>query len=975
MGSLLTHELMKQGKRDEEKKKEEKKEVEKKKIGIALKASLESDSSDEDDEEMTFLAKRFTRFMKSNRGRKFLRKGEFKNKNREEEKDQLICYECKKPGHIRTECPQLKKKSFGKKKKLKAHVASWSDEEPSDEDEEEIANLCLMALDDEPKVTSNSSLCDLSYNELFETYEELQEVYDELVEKYKESILKNKKIISDLKNDNDSLYEANHNLELKIKNMEENQKFLEKKNQDLHGLLSKVQEDHQKEVGDLKASLNKVGKTNFENASASKTNHGEHCYKAKASSANSWYLDSGCSRHMTGDKSRFLEFKSKSGGVVTFGDNSKGNIEGIGSIGNHSSILIDDVFYVNGLKHNLLSISQLCDKGKFDAKSDEAIFLGYSSNSKAYRVFNKRTLVVEESMHVVFNDNLLPRKDSCDDDDVGILQSIGGEPSSKEDEVPTKEEETQDPPLEALKDMNLEEREVAYPRELNYVKGGEILGDPSKGILAMQEELNQFDRSNVWTLVDRPHDKSTIGTKWVFRNKLDESGNIVRNKARLVAQGYTQEEGIDFDETYAPVARMEAIRMLLAFACHHEFKLFQMDVKSSFLNGFINEEVYVEQPPRFEDPKFPNHVFKLSKALYGLKQAPRAWYERLSNFLVEKGFNKGNVDTTLFIKNDGKDILVVQIYVDDIIFGSTNELLCQDFAKLMQGEFEMSMMGELSFFLGLQIKQRNDGIFINQAKYIKEKLKKFGMENVKPQATPMSSSTKLDKDEEGKCVDSKLYRSMIGSLLYLTASRPDIMFSVCLCARFQANPKESHLKAVKRIFRYLLDTPNLGLWYPRDSTFDLHAYSNADYGGCKIDRKSTSSTCQFLGNMLISWFSKKQNSVALSTTEAEYISAGSCCAQVLWMKQQLFDYGIDVGTIPIKCDNTSAICLTKNPIHHSRTKHIEIRHHFIRDHVSKDDIVLEYVDTLHQLADIFTKPLDKERFWTLRRDLGLMDLS
>ncbi|KAL4282161.1 hypothetical protein GQ457_03G014660 [Hibiscus cannabinus] len=277
----------------------------------------------------------------------------------------------------------------------------------------------------------------------------------------------------------------------------------------------------------------------------------------------------------------------------------------------------------------------------------------------------------------------------------------------------------------------------------------------------MQEELNQFDRSNVWTLVERPHDKSTIGTKWVFRNKLDESGNIVRNKARLVAQGYTQEEGIDFDETYAPVARMEAIRMLLAFACHHVFKNFQMDVKSAFLNGFINEEVYVEQPPGFEDPKFSNHVFKLSKALYGLKQAPRAWYE--------------------------------------------------------------SMMGELSFFLGLQIKQRKDDIFINQAKYIKEKLKKVGMENVKPQATPMSSSIKLEKDEGGKCVDSKLYHSMIGSLLYLTASRPDIMFSVCLCARFQANRKESHLKAVKRIFRYLLDTPSLGLWYPRDSTFDLHA--------------------------------------------------------------------------------------------------------------------------------------------------------
>ncbi|KAK8569030.1 hypothetical protein V6N12_007562 [Hibiscus sabdariffa] len=361
----------------------------------------------------------------------------------------------------------------------------------------------------------------------------------------------------------------------------------------------------------------------------------------------------------------------------------------------------------------------------------------------------------------------------------------------------------------------------------------------------MQEELNQFDRSKVWTLVERPNDKSTIGTKWAFRNKLDDSGNIVRIKARLVEQGYTQEEGIDFDETYAPVARMESIMMLLAFACHHEFKLFQMDVKSEFLNGFINEEVYVEQPPGFEDPKFPNHVFKLSKGLYGLKQAPRAWYERLSTFLVKKCFNKGKVDTTLFTKKKGKDILVVQIYVDDIIFGSTNDLLCQEFAKLMQGEFEISMMAELSLFLGLQIKKRKDDIFINQAKYIKEKLKKFGLENVKPQATPMSSSTNLDKDEEGKCVDSKLYRSMIGSLLYLTASRPDIMLSVCLCSRFQANPKESHLKAVKRIFRYLKDRSSLGLWYPRDSTFDLHAYLDADYGGCKIDRKSTSAKMTF----------------------------------------------------------------------------------------------------------------------------------
>ena len=272
------------------------------------------------------------------------------------------------------------------------------------------------------------------------------------------------------------------------------------------------------------------------------------------------------------------------------------------------------------------------------------------------------------------------------------------------------------------------------------------------------------------------------------------------------------------------------------------------------------------------------------------------------------------------------------------------------------------------------MKQTKDETFINQAKYTKDLLKRFVMDNCKPQASPMGTNIKLDKDESGKCVDTKLYRSMIGSLLYLTASRPDILFSVCLCARFQSSPRESHLLATKRIFRYLKDTPSLGLWYSKDSTFALHAFSDADFGGCKIDRKSTLGTCQFLGNRLISWFSKKQNSVAQSTTEAEYIAAGSCSAQVLWIKQQMRDYGIDMKQVSIKCDNTSAINLSKNPIQHSRTKHIEIRHHFLRDHVQKGDIILEYIDTLHQIADIFTKPLDRDRFCILRGELGLMNM-
>ena len=335
----------------------------------------------------------------------------------------------------------------------------------------------------------------------------------------------------------------------------------------------------------------------------------------------------------------------------------------------------------------------------------------------------------------------------------------------------------------------------------------------------------------------------------------------------------------------------------------------------------------------------------------------------------------GKADTTLFVKHKNQDILIVQIYVDDIIFGSTNELLCKDFSSCMSQEFEMSMMGELKYFLGLQIKQNEEGIFINQAKYVKDLLKRFGIDDSKTKNTPMSTTTKLDKDEKGKEVDIKMYRGMIGSLLYLTASRPDIMFSVCLCARFQSCPKESHLLAVKRIFRYLSGTIDIGLWYPRGTHIDLTCFSDADFAGYKVDRKSTSGTCYILGHSLVSWFSKKQNSVALSTTEAEYIAAGSCCAQALWMKQTLRDYGINLEQIPIKCDNTSAINLSKNPIQHSRTKHIEIRHHFLRDHVQKRDIALEFISTEKQLADIFTKPLCEEQFSKIRHELGMMKFS
>ncbi|GJW30262.1 ribonuclease H-like domain-containing protein, partial [Tanacetum coccineum] len=399
-------------------------------------------------------------------------------------------------------------------------------------------------------------------------------------------------------------------------------------------------------------------------------------------------------------------------------------------------------------------------------------------------------------------------------------------------------------------------------------KVSQALADES-WVEAMQEELLQFKLQEVWVLCDLPEGKRVIGTKWVFRNKRDERGTIIKNKARLVAQGYRQEEGVDYDEVFAPVARIEAIRLFLAFASFMGFIVYQMDVKSAFLYGNITEEVYVKQPPGFEDPAHPNKVYRVVKALYGLHQAPRAWYERLSTFLLKHGYRRGAIDKTLFIKKDRRDIMLVQVYVDDIIFGSTKSSMVKDFEDLMQKEFKMSSMGELTFFLGLQVKQSNGGIFLSQDKYVKDILNKFDFRTIKPASTPIEAHKSLGKDEEGEDVDVHLYRSMIGCLMYLTASRPDIMFAVCLCARFQVTPKVSHLHAVKRIFRYLKHQPKLGLWYPKDSPFHLEAFSDSDYAGDNHDRRSTSGGCQYLGRRLVSWQCKKQTIVAISSTEAE----------------------------------------------------------------------------------------------------------
>ncbi|KAK2385091.1 putative mitochondrial protein [Trifolium repens] len=640
---------------------------------------------------------------------------------------------------------------------------------------------------------------------------------------------------------------------------------------------------------------------------------------------------------------------------------------------------------------------------KLDPKSEKGFFLGYSTNSRAYRVYNTKTQVVMESANVVVKDSPDKEKEGIDQ---GTSVSVNAEPDYGAS-TPASMNEADERTIEEDSDESARPKATSKGPSVRVQKNHPldlVIGNPEQGITtrrtndvvanscfvslfepknvkealtdeawieAMQEELNQFERSEVWDLVPRPEDVNVIGTKWVYKNKSDENGTVTRNKARLVAQGYTQIEGLDFDETFAPVARLESIRLLLGVACILKFKLYQMDVKSAFLNGYLQEEVYVEQPKGFVDPEYPNYVYKLKKALYGLKQAPRAWYERLTQFLEEQGYRKGGSDKTLFVKQEKGKFIIAQIYVDDIVFGGMSNAMVQHFVQQMQSEFEMSLVGELTYFLGLQIKQMDDTIFISQSKYARNIIKKFGMDNATHKRTPAPTHLKLTKDEKGISVDQSLYRSMIGSLLYLTASRPDITYAVGVCARYQADPKVSHLTQVKRILKYVNGTSDYGIMYSHCENSTLYGYCDADWAGSADDRKSTSGGCFFLGTNLISWFSKKQNCVALSTAEAEYVAAGSSCSQLVWMKQMLKEYDVEQDALTLYCDNMSAINISKNPVQHSKTKHIDIRHHYIRDLVESKIVVLEHVGTKEQIADIFTKALDAVQFEKLRGKLGI----
>lgn len=661
---------------------------------------------------------------------------------------------------------------------------------------------------------------------------------------------------------------------------------------------------------------------------------------------------------------------------------------------------------------------------KLDDRSHRCILLGVSDESKAYRLYNPVTKKIITSRDVVFDENSkwdwnLRGTESnvlaWGDDSVDV--DIEGEDTETEtedlvDETVTAEGETviaaeiAEPETTRVTTGTITEvtkrttKEPAWMRDfivttdlseveddvVNFVDFALYIcsDDPKQYYEAAQEErwrkameaeIQSIEKNHTWELVTLPAQAKRIGVKWVYKTKLNEKGKAEKYKARLVAKGYAQTEGIDYTEVFAPVARWDTIRSLLAVAAQRGWCVYQLDVKSAFLYGELKEEVYVDQPEGFVKIGEEDKVYRLKKALYGLKQAPRAWFSRIESYFKKEGFQKSAYDHTLFLKRSNEKILVVSLYVDDLIFAGNDEVMCAEFKSSMQNEFEMTDLGKMKFFLGVEIYQGDDGIHISQTKYAKEILERFGMENCNSVKNPIVPGTVVDKNGN-QDTDATLYKQLIGCLMYLTVTRPDLMFVVCLISRFMADPKEEHMMLAKRVLRYVKGTLDFGVFYGRSFEVELLGFTDSDYARDMNDRKSTSGYVFLLNGSAICWSSRKQDIVALSSTEAEYVAATSAACHSVWLMGILRDLGVEISKcFDIMCDNSSTIKLSKNPVMHRRTKHIDVRYHYLRNLTNEGAIRLIFCGTKDQVADILTKPIKLDQFEKLREKLGVRCLK
>ncbi|GAU29238.1 hypothetical protein TSUD_362280 [Trifolium subterraneum] len=497
------------------------------------------------------------------------------------------------------------------------------------------------------------------------------------------------------------------------------------------------------------------------------------------------------------------------------------------------------------------------------------------------------------------------------------------------------------------------------------------LADP-QWAQAMNTEYKALMDNHTWSLVPLPPHRRAIGCKWIFKIKENPDGSVNKYKARLVAKGFHQTPGFDFNETFSPVIKPVTIRLILTLAVTYKWPVQQIDINNAFLNGVLQEEVYMTQPKGFESSD-KSLVCKLHKSLYGLKQAPRAWYDKLTQTLLQMGFVKSRCDPSLLVHHQQGTCTYVLVYVDDILITGSAPHLIKDLIQKLNVQFALKQLGEVDYFLGIQVQHnKSGGLLLHQSTYIKDLLSKTNMENCKPIGSPMVNSCRLSKFGTDAMTDASLYRSTVGALQYATLTRPDIAYSVNKVCQFMSHPLESHWKAVKRILRYLKGTINHGLLlHPSTSSppFSLRAYSDADWATDQDDRRSTSGSCIYFGPNLVSWSSKKQQLVARSSTEAEYRSMANTTAELLWIQSLLQELQVPFHTPTLLCDNISAVALAHNPILHSRTKHLELDIHFVREKVTSKQLNVKHVSAIDQLADPLTKPLSPSNYAAIRTKL------
>jgi hypothetical protein len=492
---------------------------------------------------------------------------------------------------------------------------------------------------------------------------------------------------------------------------------------------------------------------------------------------------------------------------------------------------------------------------------------------------------------------------------------------------------------------------------------------------AMEDEMSALHHNGTWELVPLPAGKTTVGCRWVFTVKYLPDGTVERYKARLVAKGYTQTYGVDYSETFSPVAKLGSVRILISLAANLGWPLFQLDVKNAFLHGDLQEEVYMEQPPGFVAQGERTQVCRLRKALYGLKQSPRAWFGKFSDAVLRFGMHRSQTDHSVFSLTSARGKVLLIVYVDDIIITGDDQQGIGELKTFLHQQFHTKDLGKLRYFLGIEVARSKEGISLSQRKYVLDILEDTGLLGAKPVETPMDPNVKLCVDQGELLHNPDQYRRLVGKLNYLTITRPDISFAVSLVSQFMSAPRHPHWEAVLRIVKYLKLHPGRGLLYRASGHLRVEAFTDSDWAGGPSDRRSTTGYCVFLGGNLVNWKSKKQTVVARSSAEAEYRAMAHTTCEVVWLRSFLEEIGFSVQLpMQLYCDNQAAIHIASNPVFHERTKHIEVDCHLVREKLTGGVIATPYVSTGAQLADMFTKSLFKPRLELLCNKLGLFDI-